>query len=53
MRSSYKSEDVTVLLKDFTGLVEPLPASVQGQELVVVPQEPELVQVVVALLPQG
>ncbi|MCR5718596.1 MAG: cysteine protease StiP family protein [Oscillospiraceae bacterium] len=27
MRSSYRSEDVTLLLKDITGLVEPLPAS--------------------------
>lgn len=26
MRSSYRAEDVTLLLKDITGLVEPLPA---------------------------
>ena len=27
MRSSYKKEDVTLLLKDITGLVKPLPAA--------------------------
>lgn len=29
MRSSYSEEDVTILLKDITGLVEPLPAEVR------------------------
>lgn len=29
MRSSYSEKDVTILLKDITGLVEPLPASVR------------------------
>lgn len=29
MRSSYKKEDVTLLLKDITGLVEPLPTEVR------------------------
>ena len=27
MRSSYAPEDVTILLKDITGQIEPLPAS--------------------------
>ncbi len=29
MKSSYSDDDVTLLLKDITGLVEPLPASVR------------------------
>ena len=29
MRSSYSEEDVTILLKDITGLVEPLPSEVR------------------------
>ena len=31
MRSSYSEEDVILLLKDITGLVEPQPAKVQGE----------------------
>ena len=31
MRSSYAEEDVTLLLKDISGLVEPLPAAVREQ----------------------
>ena len=33
MRSSYPPEDVTILLKDITGLVEPLPASVREERI--------------------
>ena len=29
MRSSYSEKDVTILLKDITGMVEPLPANVR------------------------
>ena len=33
MRSSYRPEDVTLLLKDITGLVEPLPESVREKRI--------------------
>ena len=33
MRSSYSQEDVTILLKDITGLEEPLPASVREKRI--------------------
>ncbi|MBE6852872.1 MAG: hypothetical protein E7505_05285 [Ruminococcus sp.] len=33
MRSSYNKEDVTILLKDITGLVEPLPAEIREQKI--------------------
>ena len=29
MRSTFRPDDVTLLLKDITGLVEPLPAEIQ------------------------
>ena len=33
MFGTYKPEDVTILLKDITGLVEPLPASVREKQI--------------------
>lgn len=33
MRSTFKKEDVTLLLKDITGMVEPLPASVREKRI--------------------
>ena len=33
MRSSYREEDVVLLLKDITGLVEPLPAAQRERQI--------------------
>ena len=35
MRSSYSEKDVTILLKDITGMVEPLPANVREKVLLI------------------
>ena len=34
MNSSYSADDVEILLKDITGMVEPLPASVREKNII-------------------